>query len=351
MFRTTLPVCHDDGTTLARPVNTFMAVRHARTHEMSATLLTEADVEVALDVAAAVDRIERAFEEYREGTLRSQPRTSFDTDRGSLVFTPGASQGDGVIGTRVSGKFAAGGDGEVDHDVATPVKRDAILVFETVGELKGIVTGNRTPDVRTGAIGGVAIDTLAREDAATLGIIGTGRQARTQLEAAVTVRDFDAITVYSRSPENRAAYREEMGERLGVDVETATAARDVVVGADVLVCATTSPEPVFDPDWLEPGTHMNTIGPAWTDAHELPMAAVEASDAVVTDAMEQVREYGDRYFLAGTEHEERMVELGDVMAGERPGRSGPDDVTLFSPMGLPGTEVVLANLALESAAE
>lgn len=318
---------------------------------MPATVLTEEDVTRILGMDETVGRIERAFREHRSGTLVSQPRTSFDTDGGSLVFTPGKAGSDGIIGTRVSGKFAEGGADAVDHDVATPVKRDVVVVFESIGEIKGVVFGSRTPDMRTGALGGVAIDHMAREDASKLGIIGTGRQAKTQLEAAVTVREFDDISVYSRSEKNRAEYADEMKDRVGVDVQTKTDAEDVVRDADVLVCATSSPEPVFETEWLSEGTHVNTIGPPWEDAHELPMDVVERSDVVATDALEQVREYGDRYFLAGTEHEERMIELSDVIVRERAGRNSPDDVTLFSPLGLPGTEVVVANLALEAAEE
>jgi ornithine cyclodeaminase len=316
---------------------------------MSATVLTEEEVMRVLGMDETVERIEEAFREYHEGTLVSQPRTSFDTDSGSLVFSPGETSADGVIGTRVSGKFAAGGADAVDHDVATPVKRDVVVVFESVGEIKGVVFGSRTPDMRTGALGGVAIDHMAREDVSTLGIIGTGRQARTQLEAALAVREFDDIRVYSRTPENRTEYAADMHDRLGVDVETVDDPQEVVEPADVLACATSSPEPVFETEWLSDGTHVNTIGPPWDDAHELPMGVVERSDVIVTDALEQVEEYGDRYFLAGTEHESRMVELADIVVGEQTGRQNDDGITLFSPLGLPGSEVVVANLALEMA--
>ncbi|WP_255455238.1 ornithine cyclodeaminase family protein [Natrialba sp. INN-245] len=316
---------------------------------MAPTIISEERASELLSMSTAIDRTETAFRQYATGTLVSQPRSSFDTDSGSLVFTPGENMDDSVIGTRISGKFTIGGSEQADYDVETPVKSDLVVVFDTEnGELKGAVAGSRTPDVRTGALGGVAIKHLARPDSKTLGIIGTGRQARTQLEAAVAVTAFDEIRAFSRTEENRERFAREMGSELEIDIEAVDSAEAAVTGADVLVCATTSPSPVFDPDLLEEGTHVHTIGPAWKDAHELDMDVVEMADVIVTDSKEQVREYADRYFLAGTKHEEQMVELADVVLENHPGRTSSDAITLFSPMGLPGTEVILANEILNA---
>jgi ornithine cyclodeaminase/alanine dehydrogenase-like protein (mu-crystallin family) len=309
---------------------------------MAQQLLTADDAERLLPMADAVSRIKETFEEHANGTLHSQPRSSFDTDSGSLVFTPGESKRLDAMGTRLSGKFTTG-DEDADFDVVTPVKTDLVVVFDTeTGALEGAVEGNRIPDMRTGAIGAVAIDEMARENATTLGIIGTGRQARTQLEGAATVRDFDEVWVFSRSPENRREYVDEMSPRVGLDVTATESAEAAVADADVVVSATSSPEPVLERGWLAPGTHVNSIGPMWSDAHELPWDVVESADPIVTDSREQVETYGDRFLFAGTDHWDRTVELGDAVTGSVDVRVPDDGLSLFCPMGLAGTEMVLA---------
>jgi len=292
------------------------------------------------------------FRDHAEGTLEAPPRHTFDSTNGSLHFTYGANGRTGLIGSRVSGKFPRSAGEEADFDVHTPVKTDLVVAFDgDTGELEGIVEGSRVPDMRTGAIGGVAIDHMARADVDSLGILGTGRQARTQLEAATAVRDFSDIRVYSRSRENRQSYVSEMDERFGIDVEPVETPEAAVRDVDVLTCATASENPVFEPEWLAEGTHVNTVGPMWTDAHELPFEVVERSETIVTDSLAQIEAYGDRFFFAGTDHFDRMVELGAVVTGEAEGRETKDGLTLCCPMGIAGSEVTLAHEVFAAARE
>lgn len=317
---------------------------------MTGEILKTADVDRLITMADAVGAFEEMFRDHAEGALDAPPRHTFDSDNGSLHFTYGANDRAGLIGSRISGKFPRSSGEGADFDVHTPVKTDLVVAFDAdTGELEGIVEGNRLPDMRTGAIGGVAIDHMARPDVNALGILGTGRQARTQLEAATAVRDFSDIRAYSRSRENRESYVAEMHERFGIDVESVESAEAAVRGVDVLACATASQRPVFEPEWLDEGAHVNTVGPMWTDAHELPFEVVERSETIVTDSLAQIEDYGDRFFLAGTDHFDRTVELGAVVTGQAEGRKSRDGLTLCCPMGIAGSEVTLAREVFEAA--
>ncbi len=296
-------------------------------------VLTDEKFDALVPMDIAVARMAEAFREHAVGTLRSPPRFGLDVEEGSLVFTAGAAEALGAMGFRVYQTVA-----EDDQLVAS---------FDTgTGALEGVVIGTRLGAVRTGAIGGVAVDHLAREDARTLGVLGSGRQARTQVEAAATVRTFDEARVFSPTREHRDAFAREMSR--GMEFEAVASAEEAVSGADVLIVATSSTEPTFDPDWLEPGVHVTTLGPKFEGASEIDPSLPARCDSIVTDSLAQVDGYDRPYVVSGAERE-RTVELSTVVVGEREGRTDPDDRTLFCSVGLAGTEVVLARAAFEAA--
>ena len=296
-------------------------------------VLTDGEFDALVPMDVAVARIEEAFREHARGTLRSPPRFGLDVEEGSLVFTAGAAEGLGAMGFRVYQTVAEGDQLVAAFDSET-------------GGLDGVVIGTRLGAVRTGAIGGVAIDHLAREDARTLGVLGSGRQARTQVEAAATVREFERARVYSPTRENRVSFAAEMGDH--VEFEAVGSAEEAVSGADVLVVATSSTEPTFDPDWLAPGAHVTTLGPKFEGASEIDPTLPGTCDALVSDSIAQVDGYDRPYVVSGADRE-RMIELSAVVTGETEARRDPDDRTLFCSVGLAGTEVVLARAAFEAA--
>ncbi|WP_255169548.1 ornithine cyclodeaminase family protein [Natrononativus amylolyticus] len=307
---------------------------------MSPRVYTDDDVHDLLEPADAVTAMERAFEERAAGTLEAPPRWSVEAGDGALVFTVGAATGPtNAVGFRVYDTYPDSSD---DH-------HQLVAVFDaSTGAFEGLFVGHAIGRWRTGAIGGVAVDALAREDARTLGVLGAGNQARTQVESACAVREFETVHVYSPTPESREAFASEVGPRVAPNLETVEDAETAVRGADVLMCATTSTEPVFDPDWLEPGAHVTSIGPKFEDAHELPMEAVDAADIIATDSLAQVDGY-DRPFVVSGADRDRMVELADVLEDPSRGRTAADDLTLFCSVGLAGTEVVLGRALLEAA--
>src|SRR5262249_28106500 len=204
-------------------------------------------------------------------------------------------------------------------------------------------------DMRAGAMVGVAIKHMARPDASRAAILGSGRQARTHLEAAAVVRHFASVKVYSPNATHREAFAREMRETLDLNVDPVVSAQEAVADADVVMCVTKSTTPVFDPSWLKPGAHVNTVGPWAQGESELDASIAARGRVVATDSLRQLRSYAKPYFRADPPWMEAMVELGDMVVGQHTGRQSPDDLTLFCTAGLPGTEVAVASEALRRA--
>lgn len=301
-------------------------------------ILTDGDVYSRFEYETVLEAMEDAFAERAAGTLEAPPRWHVDAGTGELVFTAGAATGPtSAAGFRVYGT----------HTEPDEKQTELVAVFDAAtGGLEGLLVGHAVGGLRTGGIGGVAIDRLAREDGETLGILGSGFQARAQVGAACAARDFAEVLVYSPTPDSREAFAETADDDVDPSVRAVDDPEPVVREADALVCATDSEEPVFDPDWLEAGTHVTTIGPRFRDAHELPLPVVERADAIVTDSLPQVDAFDRPYVVDGADRD-RTVELAAVLAEPTLGRTTSADVTLFCSVGLAGTEVVLGKRFLE----
>jgi ornithine cyclodeaminase len=225
-----------------------------------------------------------------------------------------------------------------------------VVVFDSrTGEFKGLVISKRIGALRTAAINAVAIKHMARPDAANLGILGSGFQARFHTQAALVAKQFKSAKVFSATASHREAFSKEMSSKTGLHVEAANSAQEVVEFADVLICATTSTTPVLEENWVKPGTHVNTIGPKFRGKSEVPYELAQKSQVIVTDSFQQVDGYSEPFFLSDTPERKRMIELSDVVAGKQKGRQSSKDITLFCSVGLAGTEVVVANEALNAA--
>ena len=301
---------------------------------MDYQILTDEDIHRLLDMKTVIEIIEESFRQKSDGDFSSPPRILVDGGKGGMMFTVGASPNqDHGMGFRVYSVF----------NNATVKDKQLVAVFDSEnGAFKGVVIGTAIGKLRTGAIGGVAIKYLSRENSKTLGIIGTGNQAVTQLQAAVQVRDFDNIFVYSRDKDKREKFARQMSAELECNIAATDSVKDVASQVDVLICATISKEPVFDPNWLKPGTHVTTMGPYRTNNHELPLDVAAQSELISTDSLEQIADFGENYFLHGHTPLNQFVSLADIVTGKRPGRTSDAQQTLFCSIGLAGTEVAVA---------
>ena len=286
-------------------------------------ILTDADVARSCTASRAIAVTRRALQAHGEARLSAPPRAYNDIAPGRLVYTAGALEGL-VHGVRI-----------YDHADSEQV----VAVWDSQSRrLAAVVLGAELGRRRTGAIGAIAVDTLARSDANTLGVIGTGHQAWAQVWAATAVRDWSHIKIYSRNPYSRERFAARCREQLLVDAVAVDNPRTAFRHRDAVIVATNSPTPVFDTAWLEPGMHITSVGPKTLSAHEVPLDLLDRVQLVVTDSIAQVHGNPQPNALSTR----NMVELGKVLAGTAAGRGDDDQVTLFCSVGLAGTEVVLA---------
>jgi ornithine cyclodeaminase/alanine dehydrogenase-like protein (mu-crystallin family) len=201
--------------------------------------------------------------------------------------------------------------------------------------------------LRTGAASAVATRCLARPHAGAVGIIGTGAQARTQIEAIARVRPVALVKAYSRTESRREAFAEEMVQRLGAEVVAVDSAEEAVRDVDIIVTITSAREPVLRGAWLPPGVHINAAGSNAANRRELDSEAVARAGRIVVDSREQAMiEAGDLLAPIGEGRLswEQVTELGEVVAGTVPGRRANDEITLFKSLGIALEDVATMHL-------
>jgi ornithine cyclodeaminase/alanine dehydrogenase-like protein (mu-crystallin family) len=211
---------------------------------------------------------------------------------------------------------------------------------ESSGQVRAVAIGNELGPRRTGAIGAVAADALAPAGARTVAVIGSGVQAYTQVWALSAVRRVAEVRVYSRDPARRAAFAERVQPLVAGACLPVTDARAAVTGAEIVILATSSPVPVIDVAWIGPGSYVTTLGPKQHGRAEFGLDLPAAAARLVTDSTAQIAAYDPPNILAGTPHQQRLVSLGAVRAGEVSPAAG-DGITVFFSVGLAGTEAFL----------
>ena len=212
-----------------------------------------------------------------------------------------------------------------------------------------ILDASAVTEVRTAAVTAVATRLLSREDSRALAILGAGVQARSHLEALLKVRPFDHVRVYAPTEEHARAVVEQ-GPQTGAELTVAPSAELAVRGADVVVTATSSREPVISREWLSIGAHVNAVGASAPSAREIDVETVAAA-ALFADSRESIRnEAGEfrlaveRGVIAGEEHV--RAELGEVLAGTKPGRQDDSELTMFRSLGLAVEDLAAAQHAV-----
>jgi alanine dehydrogenase len=233
--------------------------------------------------------------------------------------------------------YAAGfGDGDVHF---------ALPLFDAdSGRMVALLDGASMNPFKTGAAGAVGVDALAREDASTLAMIGSGAQARGQLKATATVRDFEDVRVYSPTPESRESFAAAFDDRLDADVAAVGSAAAALEEADVVVTATKAEDPVFEDADLPDGAHVTAMGQYDRGKQEIPPETVARATYVPDLRPRAFQDAGA--FLAAREaglvdDDHVHAELGEVVAGHAAGRRGADEVTVFDSGGT-GVETVAA---------
>ncbi|HKQ96738.1 MAG TPA: ornithine cyclodeaminase family protein, partial [Candidatus Polarisedimenticolia bacterium] len=301
--------------------------------------LTEDDVGRLLTMDACIEAVEASFRHWAEGRAANRPRSRAAIEGAMLHTLPAASQPLGRMAAKVYATSQRGA-------------RFVVLLFDAVSsELLAVIEADRLGQMRTGAASGVATRKLARPNAAVLGVLGSGWQAQTQVQAIAAVRPLEEVRVFAR---DRGRLIDFCGAvaKIGVAVRAAASAEAAVRGADIVVTATSSPTPVLSGAWIAQGAHVNAVGSNRSDRRELDGDAVARASLIVCDSIDQAgREAGDLLLAERAPGMpgpiERAVELAAVVAGKHPGRPDAHAVTLFKSLGLGLEDLAAASLVFD----
>jgi ornithine cyclodeaminase/alanine dehydrogenase-like protein (mu-crystallin family) len=226
-----------------------------------------------------------------------------------------------------------------------------VLLFAAdTGEPLALVNASAVTKVRTAAVSAVATGLLARPGAAEVAIIGTGVQGRAHAHALAATRPVSGIRLTGRDQARAREVAAELTAELRVPVTAVGSAAEAVKGADIVVTATSSPQPVLRREWLAAGTHVNAVGACLPQAREIDTATM-AEAALFADSRESVRNEAGDYLLAAQEGADNPVraELGELLTGAAPGRSGDDEITLFESLGLAAEDLAAASYLYQEA--
>ncbi|MEE2897226.1 MAG: ornithine cyclodeaminase family protein [Gemmatimonadota bacterium] len=311
---------------------------------MQIRILTADDVRACVDMPTAIDALREAFAALSSDQATVPIRLGLETPHGVSLFMPAHLKQAGHAGAKV----VSVNPGNATRGI--PVIHGVVLMLDvTTGRPIALMDGTWLTALRTGAVGGLAADLMAREDAHTVALFGAGVQARTQLEALRCVRDIREVRVVSSSGDS--------ADRLVAELTGVVAARVddpgvAIEGADVIVAATNSSTPVFDGSRVEPGTHVTGVGSYTPEMREVDVALVTRARVIVDQREAVMEEAGDLIapILEGVVSEDVMVgEIGDVVLGRVEGRTSRDEITFFKSVGNAVQDVAVAARVLSVA--
>jgi len=300
--------------------------------------LTEGDVVATFPLREALGVVENAARALAEGRAQNRPR--------QRAFTSSS-----VIQVLV-----AAYEGRLGHKTYTVAPQGRgprfwVTLFDEAGQMLAVSEADALGQIRTGAASGIATRFMAREEATTLGVISTGWQARSQLEAVVHVRPISQVLVYGRDAAKRDLFCEEMTARTGIAARGVASAREAVEAADVVCTMTSASSPVLEGAWLRAGAHVNAAGSNRANAQEIDVDAVQRAALVAVEDVAQAKvESGDLLAAekAGAWRWDAAALLSDVVSGKVPGRTAADQITLFESLGIGLWDVAAASFIFDA---
>jgi alanine dehydrogenase len=305
--------------------------------------ITESEVRQLLTMPIALDAVEEISRKESAGDVVVHPRRRFELPSGGFFHYMAAAD------------FSSGFIAMKQYTFVRGKIRFLVPVYEiATGDLVAMIEADYMGQLRTGAATGIATKYLARRDAKVAAIIGTGGQAKTQLEAVAAVRKLQSARVYGRNAERRRQFADEMSARLGIPVQPSNSSSDAVRGADIVCTATTSSHPVVTGADFSPGIHINAIGANHAHKRELDDAAVFAASLIVVDSIDQSRQEAGDLIIAFQGDESRwssVTKLCDVVAEKAPTRASDSAITLFKSNGIASWDLAAAMRVYKSAKE
>lgn len=311
---------------------------------MQTRILSADDVRACIDMPTAIEAMRAAFAALSGGTAIVPLRLGLETEYGVTLFMPAHLRDSGSTGAKVVSVNVG------NAERGLPAIHAVVLVLEPeTGRLRALMDGTWLTALRTGAVGGLAVDVLAREDSSAVALFGAGVQARTQLEAVRCVRSITDVRVVDPV---REAADGLVAELTGLTARCVDDPDEALAGADIVIAATTSSTPVFDGSRVEPGTHVTGIGSFTPEMREVDATLVSRARVVADQRDAVLAEAGD---IAGPVAEgvvdESIIsaEIGEIVLGGAPGRTSADEITFFKSVGNAVQDIAVAALVLEQA--
>jgi len=305
--------------------------------------ISETEVRQVLDMPRALRAVEEILRKQATEEVVVHPRRRFELAHGGFFHYMAAAD------------YSAGFVAMKQYTYVRGRLQFLVPLYEmATGNLLAVIEADYMGQLRTGAASGVATKYLARENSRIAAVIGTGGQARTQLEAIAAVRKLDSARVYGRDPSSREGFCQEMSAKLGISVTPSASSSEAVRGADIVCTATTSSQPVVFGADLRPAAHINAIGANHSHKRELDDEAVASADVIVVDSVEQSRQEAGDLILAFKVDEicwAGVRKLCDVVVGKVSGRSSNTEVTLFKSNGIASWDLAVAMKVYAAARE
>ena len=306
-----------------------------------ARFLSEADIASLVTIEDAIDAVSEVFSVTGTGGVINPPRQQIDIPNGYLRLTSAAVEPLNKIVVKVSSSMVFNSNSG----------RLLLLLDSRTGRADALIEVFHLGQLRTAAASGVATRCLARANAKSVGLVGAGRQARTQLLAMAAVRPIEKVVVSGRDPDRLIAFCGEMAEQMNVPVSAAKTP-DEIYACDILIAATTSKLPVILGEYVRPGTHINAIGANRLERREVDDTLIGKCDVIAVDSKPQaVKELGALVEAVAGRHIswDDVVELGNCVASHETARPSPDAITLYNSHGVAMEDVALATKAYEIA--
>jgi alanine dehydrogenase len=297
--------------------------------------INEAEVRQLLTMSMAMDAVEEISRKQADGRVVLHPRRRFELPAGGGFFHYMAAM-----------DTEAGFIAMKQYTYVKGVLRFLVPLYEiSTGALLALIEADFMGQQRTGAASGVGTKYLARQNARTAAILGTGGQAKTQLEAVAAARKLDSVRVYGRDLERRTNFCAEMSSRLGIPVHPAASATEAVRGADIVNTATTSAKPVLDGHDIAEGAHINAIGANHAHKRELDDIAISRAAVIFVDSIEQSKQEAGDLIIPFQQQPNKwnaVHELDQLVAGKVPGRANDKQITLFKSNGIASWDLAVA---------
>ena len=309
---------------------------------MEVLWLAQDEVKSVMDMHSDMQVVERAFRQHGLGRVQMPPKSYlyYPAYNGDLRTMPAYLEDENITGVKIVNVHP----GNPDRGLPT-VMALIILISPETGAPVAIMDGTYLTDIRTGAAGGIAAKYLARKDSKVIGLVGTGNQAKTQLEALFEVFDPELVKITSRTKESCEQFIREMADITPCEIRYEEEIEEVC-NCDILVTTTPTRKPIVKAQWIKEGTHINAIGADAVGKEELDPELLIRSKIVVDDIVQALHSgevnvpISKHYISENDIH----AQLGEVITGLKPGRTSEEEITIFDSTGLAIQDVASAHL-------